>query len=71
MVRPRRALRNWPDLADRMDADAYREALERLDGRLVPCLPRSITPRSRRERRALARWLMARGQREGSVLRLP
>ena len=71
MVRPRRALRNWPDLADRTDADAYREALERLNGRPAPCLPRSITPRTRRECRTLARWLMARGRREGSALRLP
>jgi hypothetical protein len=41
MVRPRRALRNWPDLADRTDADAYREALERLNGR-PGAMPASI-----------------------------
>jgi hypothetical protein len=64
-----RALRRWPDLAGRTDADAFREALARLTVR--PCLPPAPSPRHWKERRVLARWLIAQGFKDGPVLRLP
>ena len=65
------ALGNWEDLASRTDAAAFTEALDRLNGKPVPCLPPAINPRRWKERRTLARWLVARGERSGSVLWLP
>jgi hypothetical protein len=64
-----RALRNFPDLAGRTDAGAYREALNRITVR--PCLPPAPSPRHWKERRILARWLIAQGYWDGRVLRLP
>ena len=66
-----RALGNWEDLASRTDAAAFTEALDRLNGKPVPCLPPATSPRRWKERRMLARWLVARGERSGSVLWLP
>jgi hypothetical protein len=64
-----RALHRFPDLAGRPDAAAYREALDRLTVR--PCLPPAPSPRHWKERRQLARWLLAQGFRDGPVFRLP
>jgi hypothetical protein len=65
------ALGTWEDLASRTDAAALTEALDRLNGKPVPCLPPAITPRCRKERRTLARWLTVRAIRSGTVLWLP
>jgi hypothetical protein len=65
------ALGNWEDLASRMDAAAFTEALNRLNGKPVPCLPPASSPRRWKERRTLARWLTARAIRSGTVLHLP
>jgi hypothetical protein len=64
-----RALRNWDDLKHRTDAAAFSEALARLTVR--PCLPPTTTPRDQKERRTLARWLVLRAIRSGTVLWLP
>jgi hypothetical protein len=64
-----RALQSFPDLAHRTDPAAFAEALERIT--LRPCLPPAISPRCRKERRTLARWLTVRAIRSGTVLRLP
>jgi hypothetical protein len=65
------ALGNWEDLASRTDAAAFTEALDRLNGKPVPCLPPAINPRRWKERHTLARWLTARAIRSGTVLHLP
>jgi hypothetical protein len=65
------ALGTWEDLASRTDAAAFTEALDRLNGKPVPCLPPATSPRRWKERRMLARWLTARAIRSGSVLWLP
>jgi hypothetical protein len=64
-----RALRNFPDLQHRTDAAALREALDRLT--VPPCLFPAPSPRHWKERRALARWLLAQGFCNGRVLHLP
>jgi hypothetical protein len=64
-----RALQSFPDLAHRTDRAALVEALDRITVR--PCLPPAASPRCRKERRMLARWLIAQGYWDGSVLRLP
>jgi hypothetical protein len=64
-----RALHSFPDLHGRTDAGAYREALDRITVR--PCLPPAPGARHWKERRALARWLIAQGFSDGRVFRLP
>ena len=66
-----RALGNWEDLASRTDAAAFTEALNRLNGKPVPCLPPAASPRCRKERRTLARLLAGQAVRCGTVLHLP
>src|SRR4051812_17099217 len=64
-----RALQSFPDLADRTDPAAFSEALDRITVR--PCLPPAPSPRHWKERRVLARWLIAQGFWDGPVFRLP
>jgi hypothetical protein len=64
-----RALQSFPDLAHRTDRAALVEALDRLTVR--PCLPPAPGARHWKERRALARWLIAQGFSDGRVFRLP
>ena len=65
------ALGTWEDLASCTDAAAFTEALNRLNGKPVPCLPPTSSPRRWKERRMLARWLTTQAIRSGTVLWLP